>query len=821
MSETQRAPYSAIRDIVLTPLGFGFGDRAKDMETFSLDDLKRRALGRKPYANDAIGMKDDHGIWFFLIAGMLLRHQKRDNLLNATKSMFEATCIKSLDEIVPIACEMSKKLNEFIAQLTTGARMLDIQFGSAECIAIATSICYFAKTIKDRSDQIIEGDAKDHSAESLRASAEIMDMLNAGFNNLMRCINELYHSGRPIMNDSDYDYMIDTINFIQSKNNNLTLVNTSPLNIHTPANGVAHSIPMLSLEKIHKPEDLKVFLGKVRNYLKSDDPVEFCGELKIDGMAFAAVYENGKYTTGITRGDGRIGEDLTNHIANVADLPKNIPMSGTIEVRGEIYMTHADFASLNSETGDRFSTPRNFVAGSFRSLDPELIKSRKLQYFAYSLLGTNSNTHSDSIELLKTLGFSVGQYRLLENESDIQQYFGDMQTARPELPYDTDGIVIKVNNVELQNRLGSTQDHPRWAAAYKFASIQKTTIVQNITFQVGRTGAITPVAELKSIELGGVEVSRATLHNFEDMEKKGISVGSTVLVERAGDVIPRVVSVISPGTGVVKIPDECPSCQNKLTKEQDEVILRCTYSACPAQMLEKLIHFASRDAMDIMGLGDKQLAQLFHAGIVTKPSDIFMLTNDSFSSLPRWGEKSINKILTSIQKSRNTSLDRVIFALGIRHTGKDSAKILAARSGTLKGLAHMALSDTESIADINKIGPSTVKSIKEFFSNSDNMAEVTKLSDILTVEPYKISEAPDNILKNKTLVFTGKLLHISRDEAKDIAGKMGAHVSSAVSNKTDYVVLGEDAGSKLSKAKQLGITVMTEDEWLKIIGWKM
>ncbi len=585
---------------------------------------------------------------------------------------------------------------------------------------------------------------------------------------------------------------------------------------------VKHSVPMLSLANAFTEEDVSDFLDRVRKFLglPENEPVELVGELKIDGLSFSARYENGKFVQGATRGDGEVGENITANLATI--LPKELKNNppAILEVRGEVYMRHDDFRKLNEfqETSEKplFANPRNAAAGSLRQLDASITAARNLKYFVYAA-PLALPTHQDILQKLSALGFAVNpERRILKNTQEIMQFYYQVGAKRAELPYDIDGLVYKVNRLDWQERLGAVARAPRWAVAHKFAAEQATTMVEDIIIQVGRTGALTPVACLKPITVGGVVVSRATLHNEDEIARKDIRIGDTVVIQRAGDVIPQVVSVdTSQPRGVAFIfPNVCPACGSYAAREEGEAVKRCTGGLiCPAQIIERLRHFVSRDAFDIEGLGEKQIEAFYAEGWLKNPADIFKLHEHStvIENKEGWGKKSLDNLMAAIEAKRSIPLDRFLFGLGIRHVGETTARLLARHYGSLEAVMQM-----QEVETLDGIGAKMASALREFFNEPKNQELIEALSAQVTTTPLE-AVAGNSPVSGKTVVFTGSLTKMTRAEAKARAESLGAKVAGSVSAKTDYVVAGEDAGSKLKKAKELDIIILSEDEWLKLI----
>jgi DNA ligase (NAD+) len=587
------------------------------------------------------------------------------------------------------------------------------------------------------------------------------------------------------------------------------------------------------------------FLRRVRRFLNLGDevPLALVAEPKIDGLSSSLRYENGLLVQGATRGDGTVGEDVTANVRTIRDIPQRLQGErppAVLEVRGEVYMERADFLALNARreaTGEPlFANPRNSAAGSLRQLDPSITARRRLRFFAYAWGEADppiDGSYSDFLAALRGYGFQINP--LTERYSDeaaLAAYYQKIATQRFALPYDIDGIVIKVDRIDYQRRLGFAGRAPRWAIAYKFAAEQAETRVRKIGVQVGRTGALTPVAELEPVTVGGVVVARATLHNQDFIEAKDIRVGDTVVIQRAGDVIPQVVEVRTDrrpaGTEPYVFPEHCPVCGSLAVRPPGEAVRRCTGGLiCAAQITERLRHFVGRDAFDIEGLGRKQVPQLLEAQLIAQPADIFKLRErrDDLAELPGWGKKKADNLLRAIEARRSISLERFINALGIRFVGEANARLLARHYGSLaawRGAMEKARQgDAEARAELDNIdgiGPKVAEAIFEFFAEEHNRAVLDDLAAQVRVEDAAAPAAGASPLAGKTVVFTGTLDSMSRAEAKSTAEALGAKVAGSVSAKTDYVVVGADAGSKARRAAELGVTILSEDAWRELAG---
>ncbi|PKK86161.1 MAG: DNA ligase (NAD(+)) LigA [Thermoplasmata archaeon HGW-Thermoplasmata-1] len=588
---------------------------------------------------------------------------------------------------------------------------------------------------------------------------------------------------------------------------------------------VSHRIPMTSLDNTYNPDELREFHARV---IKAVGEVEYVVEPKIDGLGVSLVYENGVLLCGATRGDGRTGEDVTSNLRTIRSIPLRLrggkEQIGEIEVRGEVYLPIGKFKSVNEERGKNgepvFANPRNAAAGSIRQLNPKIAASRGLDIFTYTLAdlrGDFPKTHYESLELMKELGFRINPLiRKCSGMDEVLSRCRELEEMRDSLDYEIDGAVIKVDSFELQKKLGLTSKHPRWAVAYKFAARNRTTKLLDIEIQVGRTGKITPVAILEPVNIGGVTVSRATLHNAEEVERKDVRIGDTVMVERSGDVIPQVVRPLpemrSGNEPHFVMPGACPECGKPLSKPVGEVDTRCTNNSCPARILWRLKHFASRDSLDIEGLGPQTIIQLLDKGLIEDIADIFELKRQDLLKLEGFKEKSAGNLISSIEKSRNAELARLLNGLGIREVGRFTAQLLSSRYKTLEALSSAT---EEELAGIAGIGPKTAASIATYFASDENVALLKKLSD-LGVSARK--GTCGGRLAGRKFLFTGSLESISRGDAEKLVTSQGGIVASGVSKDVDYVVAGSDPGSKYEKAKELGIEIIGESEFFGLAG---
>lgn len=661
-----------------------------------------------------------------------------------------------------------------------------------------------------------------------------------------------YQQDAPTVSDAEYDALRHELERLEQQFPEL-LRSDSPTQKVGVAAGegfakVTHRVPMLSLSNAFSEEDVAEFIQRVRNFLELEDdaPIELVCEPKIDGLSFSARFEGGVLIKAATRGDGEVGEDVTANLKQVRGFPHTLSGApDVLEVRGEIYMRKDDFAALNAAqaaAGKKvFANPRNAAAGSMRQLDPAVTGARRLSYFVYSwgeLSAPLADTQFGSIEKLRALGFAVNDATTrCASLTEVMECYAHARDHRAELAYDIDGYVYKVNRLDWQRRLGQVARAPRWAIAHKFPAEQAVTVIEGIDIQVGRTGALTPVARLVPVNVGGVLVSNATLHNADEIARLGVRVGDSVVIQRAGDVIPQVVKVrddLPRGAEDYVFPTACPACGSHAVREEGEVVVRCTGGlVCPAQALERLRHFVARDAMDIEGLGEKQIALFMEEGLIQTPADIFTLEARDAEGLTRlknrdgWGEKSAAKLFDAIRDAAsNRTLPRFIYALGIRHVGEETAKLLAKHYTTLDAwhaaMQAMAQGDASVGADLHSvdgIGQTVLDALREFFAEPLNRAMLQALEKQVDIAPYAPVVRTDSAVAGKTVVFTGTLARLGRKEAKAHAESLGAKVAGSVSARTDYLVAGADAGSKLKNAAALGVTVLNEDEWIALSGW--
>jgi len=660
-----------------------------------------------------------------------------------------------------------------------------------------------------------------------------------------------YQKDAPEIGDAEYDALWDELVALEKEHPELVTLDSPTAKVGAKAAGgfkkVKHRQQMFSLGKAMAEDDVTAFYERVHDFLKMpvDMPIELLGEQKIDGLSLSLRYEDGKLVQAATRGDGAEGEDVTANVMTIDDVPKKLPAGApkSIDVQGEIYMTKKAFLALNKaqEKADKplLANPRNAAAGSLRQLDSSITASRALNFYGYSI-GYSSepiaSTQKGIRDVLKKWGFVTPEPSVVSRDlKDILTFYADIQDRRNTLDHDIDGLVYKVNDLALQARLGSVSRAPRWAVAHKFPAEKAVTVLKDITIQVGRTGTLTPVAELEPVNVGGVMVARATLHNEDEIERKDIRIGDTISIQRAGDVIPQVLGHIEgkrpANARKFKFPDTCPACGSKAIREEGEVARRCTGGLiCPAQAVERLRHFVSRGAFDIEGMGEKIIQEFWDDGTVRSPADIFRLEEKDRKSLTPlrvregWGSQSAQKLFDAINARKTIALGRFIFGLGIHQVGEATSKKLAKNYFTIQNLMDemkaAAKPESEAYAkltDIDDIGPSVADDLVGFFTEKHNTDLLKDLLHYVSPDNYVAPDTSGSKVAGKTVVFTGSLEKMSRDEAKAQAERVGAKVSGSVSSKTDYLVAGADAGSKLKKAKELNVTILSEDEWLKLI----
>ncbi len=647
-----------------------------------------------------------------------------------------------------------------------------------------------------------------------------------------------YVLNEPEISDAEFDRLVRRLQELEAAHPELITPDSPTQRVGgAPREGfetVRHRRPMLSLDNANSYEELREFDRRVRE-LAGRSRIEYVAEHKFDGLSLALHYEEGRLVRGVTRGDGTTGEDVTANVRTIRSVPLRIPaerlrrhrIGPRLEVRGEVIMTRKAFEELNrlqEETGSkRFANPRNAAAGSVRVLDPKITASRKLDFHAYYLLVEGRvplRRHSDALETLADLQFKVPpSWEVCNGMDAVIAYCERWEGRREKLPYEIDGIVVKVNDVALQEELGYTAKAPRWAIAFKYPARQEATVVRDILVQVGRTGTLTPVAVLEPMQVGGVTVSRSTLHNMDEIERLGVQIGDTVLIERAGDVIPHVVRVVRPGPHrrPFRMPEKCPVCGSRIHKDPDEVAYRCVNANCSARLRESLLHFASRHAMDIDGLGEKIVDQLVEKGLVRDVADLYHLKLETLAALERMGEKSAQNLLDEIEASKKTPLHRVIYALGIRFVGERTAELLAEHFGSLERIAEAGI---EELTEVPEVGPRVAAAIVEFFSEPANQKLLRRLKQAGLRFTAERSRPKGTRLAGKTFVFTGTLEKFTREQATELVTAQGGKVTGSVSKNTDFVVVGADPGSKYDKARKLGITLLDEAAFEKLVTGK-
>jgi DNA ligase (NAD+) len=664
---------------------------------------------------------------------------------------------------------------------------------------------------------------------------EAIEKQAAELRRLLHRYNYAYYVlDEPEVSDAEYDRLFRELMELEAAYPELVVDDSPTRRVGvTPLDkfeSVSHTVPMLSLENAFEEEEVLAFDERVKRFLKTDELLLYTAEPKMDGVAVELVYEDGVLRDASTRGDGFAGERVTANIRTIKTVPLVLlkgtdrPVPYRLEVRGEVFIAIEDFKALNKERIDRgeapFANPRNAAAGSLRQLDSGITAGRPLDIFCYGV-GTVSDvrlaSHWEMLQLLTTFGLKVNpDIRPRAVIEDVLDYYKELLERRHRFPYEMDGMVIKVDDFDLQKRLGEKSRSPRWALAYKFPATQETTRVVHIDVQVGRTGALTPVAHLAPVSVGGVTVSRATLHNEDEIEKKDIRIGDMVLVQRAGDVIPEVVKVItSDRAGDERpflMPAHCPVCGSEVLRLEGEAATRCINANCPAQVKGRIQHFASKGAFDIDGLGEKLVGQMVDKGLIRSYADLFALKEDEVAGLERMGEKSARNLMAAIQGSKKISLSRFVYALGIRHVGEHIANVLARKFGTLDAILSATKTELEAV---HEVGPQVSESVRVFFDNAENRNNVERIIALgVEIETQRQSAAA---LRGKTFVLTGTLEGMTRDEAKARIGACGGKVSSAVSNKTSYVVAGDNPGSKLDKAKRLGVMILDEKDFVKML----
>ena len=639
---------------------------------------------------------------------------------------------------------------------------------------------------------------------------------------------EYYVEDNPQITDTEYDTLYKQLEKLEEKYPELILENSPTQRVGDRVldefEKITHKIPMLSLSNTFSTEDLIDFDARVSKLVPSEN-VEYICELKIDGLAISINYDNGKLVSAATRGDGTVGEDVTENIKTIFSIPKVLKDKRSFEVRGEVYLPKKSFNILNKEREENnevlFANPRNAAAGSLRQLDSKITAKRRLSAFIYSIVGDDSIvSQENALNTAKEYELPVNpNFKLCKSIDEVMDYINYWTEHKQDLSYEIDGIVIKVNSYKVQEQIGFTQKSPRWATAYKFPEEELATKLLDVELSVGRTGIITPVAILDPIVISGSTVSKASLHNKDIIDDLDIHIGDMVVVKKAGEIIPKVVRVVkelrTEGSTKYQMPSNCPSCHQETYVKDNDPFTRCKNPDCPDQNIRKIIHFASRDALNIEGLGDKVVATLYDKGIICHTIDLYSLNRDKLIALERMGEKSVDNLLNAIEKSKESSLDKVIYALGILNVGKKAGKILAQKYVNLSNFMNATL---EELINLDDVGQITAESILDYLSDDNNIKFINDLINIGMNPQYEINEIKsNNIFSGKTVVLTGKLVELTRNEAKEFLEKNGAKVTGSVTSKTDLLIAGEKAGSKLTKAEQLGIDVINEEQFANMV----
>ena len=650
--------------------------------------------------------------------------------------------------------------------------------------------------------------------------------------------NYLYYvKNQPEISDEEYDALMDRLRELEEKYPQFYDPNSPTQRVGAPPAKefatVRHTVPLLSLDKVTSYEEFKEFQNRIWRFLGKKVEIDYTATPKLDGLSIAVRYEHGRFVRGATRGDGFEGEDVTANVRTIKSIPMYLMSEEAaklpvLEIRGEVIFHKDDFERLNEELAQKgektFANARNAAAGSLRQLDSNITAQRPLKAYFYEIVyveGREFETHWEKLKFMEAAGLPLVPYaRYCKNDEEVREYYENILRERENLPFEIDGVVIKVNRIEYQRILGQVSHHPRWAVAWKFPSQEAISTLRDVIWSVGRTGAVTPVAILEPVFIAGATISRATLHNEDEIERLGVMIGDKVVVRRAGDVIPEVVKpLVELRTGKEKPivpPTHCPVCGAKLSKPPGEVIRRCPNRFCPAQIAESIKHFVSRKAFDIEGIGDKQVETLLREGLIEDAADLFTLQPERLEKLERWGPVLAAKIVRNIQNAKRISLPKFIFALGIPGVGEHLANVLAKHFKSLDALRNATF---EELIQIPEIGPNTAQSIVDFFADEHNRRFLEKLFSVgVEVEEIREEEEAEKPLSGKTFVFTGALSSMTRDEASELVESLGGRVSSSVSRKTDYVVVGENPGSKYDKAKKLGVTTITEEEFLKLVG---
>lgn len=639
---------------------------------------------------------------------------------------------------------------------------------------------------------------------------------------------EYYVLDKPTIPDSEYDALFRELEILEEKHPELddpaSPTKRVGYEVLSAFQKITHERPMLSLGDVFSFEELKEWAKKVEEVIPNP---KYCVEYKFDGLAMSLIYENGLFKQAVTRGDGVTGEDVTSNVRTIKSIPMRIPYLQRYDIRGEVYMPKKSFERVNElrlKNGEEeFANPRNAAAGSIRQLDSKIAASRGLDAYWYHVPeDINTNSHYDSLQYARKLGFKVSDKTMLfDNIDDVCKHIEETTLIRHDLPYEIDGMVIKVNNYDDQRRLGFTSRIPKWAIAYKFPAEEVRTTVEEMFITVGRTGKCTPNAKFKPVKVAGTTIGFATLHNEDYIADKDIRIGDTIIVRKAGDIIPEVVRSVKEnrdGTQVPFIfPNTCPVCGGKLVRYEDEAAHFCINTDCPARIVYGIAHFGSRDAMNIDGLGEKKVEAFYNAGILSSIEDVYRLFNkkDTILSIEKFGEKSYQNLIEAIENSKKNSLEKLLFGLGIRQVGEKAAKLLASNFKTMDNLMNASVEDLSNIKDIGLV---TAEGIVDFFRNDNNIRIINELKvDGLNMEYIDTSINSDSVFKDKTVVLTGSLEIYTRSEASKILEDLGAHVSSSVSKKTDYVIYGKEAGSKLTKANELGVKTLSEAEWKEML----
>ncbi|HWB24108.1 MAG TPA: NAD-dependent DNA ligase LigA [Chitinophagaceae bacterium] len=680
--------------------------------------------------------------------------------------------------------------------------------------------------------------------DQLKANKDITDEYIDELRDVLRFHEYRYYIlNDPLIDDTSYDILFKQLEKLEASNPNLITPDSptqrvgSSLNASFPT--VQHLVPMLSLDNSYNADDLLDFDRKARE-LTGKDVIEYCIEPKFDGASISLIYENDRFARGATRGDGVEGEDVTTNIKRIRSIPLSAPFSKysieLIEIRGEVLMTKAAFKKYNDGLAEQglppLANPRNAASGSLRIKDPAIVGKRNLEAFLYNVSYYTTipghkdpiTTHSGTLQMLWDCGFRSPQHekQVVEGIDEVIKHVHDFEEMRDSLPYEIDGMVIKVNNIELQDKMGMTTHHPRWAIAFKFKARQATTKLRGVEFQVGRTGAVTPVAKLEPVAIGGVTVGSISIHNEDYIKEKDLMIGDTVLIERAGDVIPQIVkSLPELRTGDEKhiiYPKKCPVCHTELYKPEEEAVWRCINIECPAQVVERIIHFVSKDAMDIKSFGEANVRKFYELGLLKDVPGIYTLDFDAISKLEGFGKKSIDNLTAAIEASKQQPLHRLVYALGIRYVGETTAKTVA---NAIHDVFELESKTEEQLQEMEDIGVKVAQSIYTFFRNRENIKMLERLKELgLQMENTKrtTSSSEQNMLHDQTFLFTGTLNKLKRSEAEEMVEKYGGKIVSGVSSKLNYLVVGEDAGSKLEKAKKINtVKIITEDEFLELV----